>query len=54
MAILLTYAIIRVLLAGDAEVGEEEIHGERFMHEVLNGHQRSETTHTLSQGSVSC
>jgi hypothetical protein len=28
--------------------GEGGIYGERFVHEALNDHQRSETTHTLS------
>jgi hypothetical protein len=29
-------------------------HSRRPLHEALNGHQRSETTHTLSQGSAPC
>ena len=33
---------------------EGGIHGKRFVHEALNGHQRLETTHNLSQGSVPC
>jgi hypothetical protein len=27
--------------------GEEGVHSELLLHETLNGHQRSETTHTL-------
>jgi DNA modification methylase len=30
------------------------VHGEPLLHEALNGHQRSETTHALSQGSALC
>jgi hypothetical protein len=53
VAILLTYGTARVLLAGDAEAREGGT-GERFVHEALNGHQRPETTHNLSQGSALC
>ena len=42
-----------VLLAGDAKAREEELN-ERHLHEALIGHQRFETTHTLSQGSAHC
>jgi hypothetical protein len=34
--------------------GEGGIYGEGFVHEALKNYQRSETTHTLSQGFVSC
>ena len=34
--------------------GEGGIYGEGFVHEALNDYQRSETTHTPSQGSVPC
>jgi hypothetical protein len=43
----------RILLAGDAEVREKYIEL-RTLHEAFHCHQRSETTHTLSQGSVLC
>jgi hypothetical protein len=54
VAILLTYGGARVLWAGDAKAGEEELHGERHLHEALNGHQRCETTNSLLQGSAPC
>ena len=47
VAILLSYGTARVLLAGDAEAREMEVHGEQPFREALNGGQRSETTHTL-------
>jgi hypothetical protein len=54
VAILLTYATARVLLAGDAKAMKEQHSPERFVHAALNGGLRSETTHTLSQGSALC
>jgi hypothetical protein len=33
---------------------EGRVHGERPLHEGLNGHQGSETTHSLSQGFAPC
>ena len=36
--------LLRVLLAGDTKRGD--VHGEQALHEVLNGHQRSKTTHS--------
>src|SRR3712207_5548105 len=53
VTILLTYATARVLLAGDAEVKEEYL-AKQLLHEALRGHQRSKTTHDLSQGFASC
>ena len=50
----LTYATARVLLAGDAEVVEEEYMMIGSVHAALSDHQRSETTHTMSQGSAPC
>jgi competence protein ComEC len=53
VAILLSYGTARVLLIGDAEArGEYMATGP--LHEASSGHQRSETTHTLSCGSVHC
>ena len=52
VAILLTFGTARVLRGGDAKAMKEEHSTERFVHEALSGHQRSETTHTLSQGSA--
>jgi beta-lactamase superfamily II metal-dependent hydrolase len=43
VAILLTYATARVLLAGDAEARQEEYIGERPLQEASYGHQSSET-----------
>jgi hypothetical protein len=43
--------LARALLGGDAEAGRSSA-GKRFLHEVLNGGQRSETTHRLSYASV--
>ena len=43
----LTYATARVLLAGDAEVVEEEYMMSGSVHAALSDHQRSETIHTL-------
>jgi beta-lactamase superfamily II metal-dependent hydrolase len=54
VAILLTYGTARVLLAGDAEAREEEYMASGPHTGPLTGHQRSETTHTLSQGSAPC
>jgi NAD(P)-dependent dehydrogenase (short-subunit alcohol dehydrogenase family) len=34
--------------------GQGGAHDQRLLHEDLNGHQRSETTHNLSQGSAPC
>ena len=45
---------VRATLTADAEAKEPAGYAERPLHEVLNGHQHSETTHTLSQGSASC
>ena len=50
-AILLTYATVHILLAGDAE---EEYMADGLYNEALNGQKRSETTHTLRQGSAPC
>jgi len=44
--------VFRVLLAGDAEArGEEYVAGDP-LHRVLDRHQRSKTTRSLSQSSV--
>ena len=48
----LTYATARVLLAGDVEVRKEYIANGPC--EASSDHQRSETTHTVSQGFASC
>ena len=50
VAILLTYGTACVLLAGDAEVRKEYIANGPC--EASSDYQRSETTHTLSQGSA--
>jgi hypothetical protein len=42
-----------VQLACDAEAGEEYVAVDPYTG-PLNGHQRSEATHTLSQGSAPC
>ena len=53
VAILLTYGTARVLLApATPRRGRKSVCGEWPLHEALNGHQRSKTTHTLSQSSV--
>ena len=52
VAILLTYATARILLAGDAEAREEEYMASGPYTGPLTVHQRSETTYTLSQGSA--
>ena len=54
VAILLTYGTARILLAGDAEANEEEYMANGPYTGPLTIRQRSETTHTLSQGSASC
>jgi beta-lactamase superfamily II metal-dependent hydrolase len=53
VAILLSYGTARVLLAGDEE-GREEYMAGGPLHRATDRHQRSETTHSLSQGSASC
>jgi hypothetical protein len=54
VAILLSYSTARVLLAGDAEGRKEEYMAGGPLHRATDRHQRSETTHSLSQGSASC
>jgi hypothetical protein len=53
VVILLTYGTARVLFAGDAEAREEYVAGDPYTGSS-NGHQHSETTRTLSQGSAPC
>ncbi len=52
VAILLNYGSARVLLADHAEA--RRVHGERFVHEALNGHQGLKLQNKLSQGSAPC
>jgi hypothetical protein len=54
VAILLTSGTARVLLAGDAEAREEEYMAGGPYTGSLTVHQRFETTHNLSLGSVPC
>jgi hypothetical protein len=49
VAILLTYGMARVLLAGEAKARKEEHSTERFVHEALNGHQRFKLRNSQSQ-----
>ena len=51
---LLTYGTARALLTRPTAGRRTNLNGERPLHEALSGHQRLETTHTLSQGSVPC
>ena len=48
VAILLSYGTARVS-SWLATLRRGRSTGKRFVHEVFNGHQRSETTHTLSE-----
>jgi beta-lactamase superfamily II metal-dependent hydrolase len=48
VAILLTHGTTRVLLVGDAGAREEGVHGERPIHEALNGYQRLKLQNRLS------
>jgi hypothetical protein len=49
VATLLSYGTARVRFTGDPEEG---VRGERSLREALNGHQRSETTYRLGEGSA--
>jgi hypothetical protein len=53
VAIILTYGTARAQLAGDTEAREEYMARGPYMG-PFTYHQHSKTTHTLSQGFVSC
>jgi hypothetical protein len=50
-SLLLSYGTTHILVTGHDEA-RGVVLGRQPLHEALNGHQRLETTHTLSQGSA--